>query len=551
MVSLAAPTPDYAPGEILIGYKRTSASTAQADALVSVGAKRLQTLRSVNDRINGDPGIDHVKVNLPLSVAIEALKRHPAVAFAEPNYILRHTATANDTYYTNGSLWGTYGDDALQCGPAGTTNVYGSDAEEAWFQGYTGSKDVYVGVIDEGMQVSHPDLNANIWVNPFDPVDGVDNDFNGYIDDVNGWDFFNRDSSVYDGGTGDAHGTHVAGLIGARAGNGAGIAGINWDVTIISTKFLGPNGGYTSDAVSAINYLRDLKTRYGLKIVASNNSWGGDGYSSALHTAIIRAAKQDILFIAAAGNNNTNNDATANYPSNYSTLQGTSVESAASYEAVIAVAALTSSGAKASYSSYGATAVDLGAPGSSIVSTVPIDSYASYSGTSMATPHVTGAVALYASAFPSATAAQIRSAVLSNVLPTASMAGITVTGGRLNLQGLFGGSPPPPVDPIHDVAVTSISAPGTAKLGKSISVSISFANQGNQPETFAVSLAASGGAPGAPRTVTLNPDFSATVSISWRPPSVRGTYTLIGSAAVVSGETDTADNSRSTTVSAR
>ncbi len=274
LVALAAPTADYAPGEILIGYKRNSTSTSQADALVSVGANHLQTLVSVNNRRDGDPGIDHVKVKLPLSVAIEALQRHPAVAFAGPNYILRHTATSNDTFYTNGNLWGIFGDDALQCGPTGTTNVYGSDAEEAWFRGYTGSKDVYVGVIDESIQVAHPDLNANMWVNPFDPVDGVDNDGNGYIDDVNRWDFFNRDSSVYDGGTGDAHGTHVAGTIGARGGNGAGVVGINWDVTSISAKFLVSTGGYTSDAVNEINYLRDLKTRHSLNIVATNNSWG-------------------------------------------------------------------------------------------------------------------------------------------------------------------------------------------------------------------------------------------------------------------------------------
>src|SRR5439155_20246401 len=161
------------------------------------------------------------------------------------------------------------------------------------------------------------------------------NDGNGFVDDVHGWDFFEHNSSIYDGAPGnttlDSHGTHVSGTIGAIGGNGAGVVGVNWNVTIISTKFLGPNGGTTADAVSALNYLTDLKTRHGLNIVATNNSWGGGGYSQALHDAILRAAKAGILFVAAAGNGNAfgvgqNNDTTPTYPSNYSTLVGTSTE---------------------------------------------------------------------------------------------------------------------------------------------------------------------------------------------------------------------------------
>lgn len=537
----------HAANEVLLAFKKGSSPTSRQNALTRVGGRPIGKSIALENDGGDSPQIEHLSVTVPVSQALEALQDHPAIAFVEPNYRLSHMEVANDTYYTSGNLWGMYGNDAPVCGPTGTTNSFGSDAEEAWSLGFTGSSDVYVGVIDEGVQVGHPDLVDNMWVNPFDPVDGVDNDGNGYIDDVNGWDFYNRNNSVFDAADGDAHGTHVSGTIGGRGGDGAGVVGVAWNVKIISTKFLGPNGGYTSDAVSAINYLADLKVRHGLKIVASSNSWGGGGYSSALHTAILRAAKQGILFVAAAGNNGSNNDSTANYPSNYTTLQGTSIESAASYEAVIAVAAISSTGGRASFSNYGATTVDIGAPGVSIVSSVPTNSYASYSGTSMATPHVSGAVALYAAAFPTATAAQIRTAILGAAKPTSSLAGVTVTGGRLSLEGLFGAPP----GPITDVAVTSISAPTTLKPGRTTTVSIVVTNEGNQPATFTVSLSATGGTVGASRTITLAAGAAQTVGITWSAPSTRSTYTLTGSASVVSGETDTADNARSRSITVR
>lgn len=537
-----------AAGEILIGYREDAEPEERDDALLSVGARVLKRLGSLRDFRNGRQGTDHVKVTLPVDLAIAALKRHPAVVYAEPNYVVKHSATSNDSYYTGGSLWGTYGNDAPVCGPSGTANSYGSDAEEAWSLGYTGSSSVYVGVIDEGVQFSHPDLAGNVWTNPFDPVDGIDNDGNGFIDDIHGWDFYNKDNSVFDALDGDAHGTHVSGTIGARGGNGAGIAGINWNVTIIPAKFLGPTGGYTSDAVNAINYLRDLKTRHGLNVVAMSNSWGGGGYSTALHTAILRAAKEGILFVAAAGNSASNNDSVASYPAGYTTLQGSTQETAASYEAVISVAAIGSNGTLASFSNYGAQSVDIGAPGVGIVSTVPTDSYASYSGTSMATPHVSGAIALYASAFPTATAAQIRDALLRNAAPTPSLVGLTATGGRLNLEGIFS-SAPPTVPAVHDIAITSVTpASSSIRKGRQVQVSISMSNQGNQTETFTVSLSATGGSVGPAQSLTLAPNGSATAKIPWTAPYAAGTFTLTGRASVLSGETDTADNTASTTI---
>ncbi len=288
-----------------------------------------------------------------------------------------------------------------------------------------------MGIIDEGIQFTHPDLVANVWTNSFDPVDGVDNDGNGYKDDTHGWDFDGDDNTIYDGGTRgslDDHGTHVSGTIGGAGGNGQGVAGVNWNVKLISGKFLGRRGGTSANAIKAVDYFTDLKTRHGLNIVATNNSWGGGGFSQALKDAIDRANLKDILFVAAAGNGGSdgigdNNDSVASYPSNYTSSN------------IIAVAAITSTGAISSFSNYGAKTVDIGAPGSGIWSTTAYNGYSSYSGTSMATPHVTGAAALYASTYPGSSAATIKAAILASAVPTASLSEKCVTGGRLNVSG--------------------------------------------------------------------------------------------------------------------
>jgi subtilisin family serine protease len=413
----------YVPGQVLIQYRAGTTAAQQGSARSRAGATSLERVRAAAAG-RGRLELAALRPGRSVQEAVRTLERDPAVAFAEPNWIYTLEATSTDPYYTNGSLWGMYGESSS---PA---NAYGSQAAEAWASGFTGSKGVYVGIIDEGIQYTHPDLDANVWTNPYDRADGVDNDGNGYVDDVHGYDFANNDNTIYDGGKRgslDDHGTHVSGTIGAE-NNGAGVVGVNWNVTLISGKFLGRNGGTTADAVRAVDYFTDLKTRHGLNIVATNNSWGGGGYSQALYDAIERANGAGILFIAAAGNGGSDgvgddNDTTPNYPSNYTNSN------------VIAVAAITSSGAKASFSNYGATTVDLGAPGYGIWSTTAANTYESYSGTSMATPHVTGAAALYAAAHPGATAAQIKNALLSSAVPTASLAGKTVTGGRLDVNG--------------------------------------------------------------------------------------------------------------------
>ncbi|HEX8319058.1 S8 family peptidase [Longimicrobium sp.] len=428
----AAPAQEFVPGEVIVKFRAGASSEARGAALQRMNATVRERIVTNAMRRNGDAeGLTVVHSGLGTTAAIDRLRGNPNVEYAEPNWIYRHNATSNDTYFTNGSLWGMYGD------ASSPANQYGSQAAEAWAANHTGSRTVYVGIIDEGIQFSHPDLDANIWLNPFDPADGVDNDGNGYVDDQRGWDFANGDNGIYDGGTRgslDKHGTHVAGTIGGEGGNGVGVAGVNWNVTMISGKFLGRSGGTTTNAIKAVDYFTDLKKRHGLNIVATNNSWGGGGFSQALLDAINRGGSAGILFIAAAGNGGSdgvgdNNDAVASYPSNYlCTANG-------SYDCVIAVASTTSSGGRSSFSNYGATTVDIGAPGSGIYSTLPANTYGSYSGTSMATPHVSGAAALYASTHSGATAAQIRSAILSSAVPTASLSGITVTGGRLNVSG--------------------------------------------------------------------------------------------------------------------
>jgi subtilisin family serine protease len=417
----------YSSEQLIIGYEDEGTTNEK----VAIRKKSRDDVEAISSEAISprDSKTEVIKLGKKVSVkeAIKRLRNQPGIKFVEPDYKVYKLATSSDPYFVQGGLWGMYG-------PTTTpSNQFGSNAAAAWAAGKTGSANVAVGVIDEGIQVLNPELAANIWVNPGEIAGNrIDDDRNGYIDDINGWDFANNNASVYDGGNLDQHGTHVAGTIGARA-NTSGVVGVNWDVKIISTKFLAATGGTTSNAIRALDYITDLKRRGVANIVATNNSWGGGGFSQALLDAINRGGDQNILFIAAAGNAGANNNATANYPSNYVCNNA----GARSWDCVIAVASINASGGKSSFSNFGSTTVDIGAPGEAIVSTVPTGSgFASYSGTSMATPHVTGAAALCESINPTLSASQIRDAILNTKALTGSLTGVTITGGRLDINAM-------------------------------------------------------------------------------------------------------------------
>lgn len=411
-------------GELLVKFRDGSTVSQQSAVSRGLGAEKVETILKGNSG-KGELALLRLSGGKDIAAAVRSLSSNPAVEYAEPNWTYQHSAVSNDTYVANGSLWGMYGD------ASSPANAYGSQAAEAWTAGHTDCSGVYVGVIDEGIFYTHEDLTNVVWTNPFDPVDGVDNDGNGYVDDIRGWDFDGGSNNINSGGASDDHGTHVTGTIAGVGNNGKGVAGVCWSgVKVISAKFLGRRGGTTANAILAVDYITDLKNRHGLNIVATNNSWGGGGFSQGLQDAIGRANNANILFVAAAGNSATDNDTTASYPSNYPNAN------------IIAVASTTNTGALSSFSQWGATTVDIGAPGSGIYSTVPVSSkgsvvsgYSSFSGTSMATPHVTGSAALYKSSHPAATAADVKAAILGSAVPTPSLNGKVLTGGRLNASG--------------------------------------------------------------------------------------------------------------------
>jgi subtilisin family serine protease len=409
----------YAEGQVLV---RFGPGLAAADRAAVRGA----LLPTASQEIPLVPGLELVQTPLDVTQAIAVLTNNPNVEFIEPDYIVQAEALPNDTYFP--LEWGLH-----NTGQSIST-VYGIvdadiDMPEAWAVA-SQAAGTLVAVIDTGTQLDHPDLAASIWTNDDEiPDNGIDDDGNGFVDDVHGWDFYSSDN---DPGDEHGHGTHTAGTIAATTGNGIGIAGICDSCAIMPLRFLGPAGGRTSDAILALQYA----VANGATV--SNNSWGGGGYSQAMADAIAQAGLAGHVFVASAGNSSLDTDVTPHYPSSYTASN------------LISVAATTNQDLLASFSNFGATSVDIGAPGHNIASLYKDNGYYYMSGTSMAAPHVTGVVALLQANAPGLSVAEVVGRILGSARPVPALAATTLSGGMLNAYDALngsGGSEPPDSPP--------------------------------------------------------------------------------------------------------
>ena len=352
----------------------------------------------------------------PMRIARQ-LSQRPEVEYAEPDYFLENIhQLPNDALFNRLFAFENTG----QIGGRIDADI---DAVDAW-NITTGSRQVVVAVIDSGVDYNHPDLIDNIWVNPGEIAnDGIDNDNNGYVDDIHGIDTVNHDSDPFADDV--QHGTHVAGIIGAVGGNQLGITGVNWNVRLMPIqRFNSGSQSSNSTAVEALEYITMMKRDFGVNVVVSNNSYGSAGSSRAFREAIQGSIDAGILFVTSAGNDAVNIDVTPQYPASYD-LDG-----------IIAVAATDKNDLTDSvneFTNYGKEAVDLAAPGVTILSTVPGGAYDFSTGTSMSAPMVAGAVALLKSVDPDMTVDELKGLLLSTVDPIDDLRDKTVSGGRLNV----------------------------------------------------------------------------------------------------------------------
>ncbi len=382
---------NYKKNELFVKFKYSSeTSYKKISQMVNrqIGATVIKEYSEVK-------GLQLVKIpaNMSLKDAIAKYKKNSNVIYAEPNYAYAENSIPDDTYYDY--QWGL-----------SQVNV-----SEAW-NITTGSHKVIIAVIDSGIDLNHPDLKANIWINKGEiPGNRIDDDHNGYIDDVYGWNFISGNNNISDD---DGHGTHVAGIIAAVGNNSKGVTGVMWSATIMPLKFLDNEGnGYVDDAVSAVRYA----TKMGASIISC--SWGGSEYSQALKDVIDASSA---LVVCAAGNrgSGTNDDISPVYPACFTSKN------------IISVAATDTSDVLASFSDYGLNSVDVAAPGTHICSTLPGSQYGYMQGTSMAVPYVTGLAGLIKSIRPDLSALQIKYTILNNVDYISSLAGKILTGGRIN-----------------------------------------------------------------------------------------------------------------------
>jgi len=427
----------FVPGEVLVRYRTESmAKSKGASMRITAHDGRLFSLNL--KRTPGSdllPGLRLARVAPEETLdAVTALRQQPDVLDAEPNYILKADVTPNDPR---------------------SNEQYALDligAKQAWDTrtGSTGAGKVVIGVIDQGIDFNHPDLAANIWINPGEIAgNNIDDDGNGFKDDVRGFNFVDNNGSTFSGIATEDHASHVAGIAGAVGNNGVGIAGVNWSVGLMSLRFLDEDGfGDTLDAIDAIQYAKTMRNLWdttggtkGANIRVLNASFGGALFSQQFLDAINQANTAGLLFVAAAGNvdNGTiepNNDLVPHFPSNFDAPN------------IISVAASNASDALTSFSHFGATTVDIAAPGNSILSTTPNNTYSFFSGTSMAAPQVSGAAALLWAQNPNLTVQQVKNLLMADGNVITGFADKILSQRRLNvgnsMQGLISGDVTPP-----------------------------------------------------------------------------------------------------------
>ena len=491
--------PDYVPDEIIVKFREGAGEYQKDLARFRVSGTRKKIFKIIR-------GLEVVKLSRGVSVkeAIDLYRQDPDVLYAEPNYILRTTLTPNDPRF--GEMWGLN-----NIGQSSGTPDADIDAPEAWNH-TTGSSDVIVAVIDSGVDYNHPDLSANMFRNTADcNNNGIDDDGNGYVDDCYGIDTRNNDSDPMDDNN---HGTHVAGTIGAVGNNNRGVVGINWNVQVMACKFVNASGsGTTDDAIDCLEYVKTMKDR-GFNIIATSNSWGGGEFSQALADAIESQRQSGMLFITAAGNGNffglgLNNDQTPFYPCNHYLPN------------VICVASTTRTDGRSTFSNYGRRTVHIGAPGSEILSTVRGNSYSSSSGTSMATPHVTGVAALLKAQDPSRDWRTLKNLILSGGDNTSSLTN-TISQKRLNANGALSCSDSTVLSRIRPIANTI-----NGSVGQPIDLAALHINCGNPNGDVVLTVDPTG------ESVTLVDDGAASdqaeddgiYSGQWTPSS-HGTFTL-------------------------
>jgi len=393
-IQAIATEPEAIPGEYLVKLKpMTNVMSGRGQTLSQrLGAYVKSSIPELNIVV-----VKRAVVETQRS-AIKTLNQNPLVEYSEPNYIYRINKMPNDPDF--GKLWGL-------------THI---QTEKAWDL-ETGSEKTLVAVIDTGIDYNHPDLKNNVWTNEaeLNGKPSVDDDGNGIIDDIHGANFVDAEKPTGDPLDDHGHGSHCSGTIGASGDDGKGIVGVSWKVKILGAKFLSADGsGSLEGAVKAIAY----SNKMGAKVLS--NSWGGGGFSQALKDIIEETNKSGAVFIAAAGNESNNNDANPSYPASYEVAN------------VVSVAATDINGGLASFSNYGKKLVHLGAPGVDIYSSVKGGGYDSWSGTSMATPHVSGVAALLASHDPNMTGVEIKQRIITTTTTLPSLRGKTSTGGVVN-----------------------------------------------------------------------------------------------------------------------